>query len=146
MMALFNVVLFVLFGSVVPASAQSEGGGMTADVWAIIGVGVVLIGVILATWHASRTDNREAHTKIGKNIDRVEGNLKADINKVEGNINKVEGKLKADIDRVEENLRADARESEKRLNDNINKVHGDVRLLLDHALREKSDGSAQDRP
>ena len=135
MMALFNVVLFVLFGSVVPASAQSEGGGMTADVWAIIGVGVVLIGVILATWHASRTDNREAHTKIGKNIDRVEGNL-----------NKVEGNLKADIDRVEENLRADARESEKRLNDNINKVHGDVRLLLDHALREKSDGSAQDRP
>ena len=135
MMALFNVVLFVLFGSVVPASAQSEGGGMTADVWAIIGVGVVLLGVILATWHASRTDNREAHTKIGKNIDRVEGNL-----------NKVEGNLKADIDRVEENLRADARESEKRLNDNINKVHGDVRLLLDHALREKSDGSAQDRP
>ena len=145
-MALFNVVLFVLFGSVVPASAQSEGGGMTADVWAIIGVGVVLLGVILATWHASRTDNREAHTKIGKNIDRVEGNLKADINRVEGNINKVEGKLKADIDKVEENLRADARESEKRLNDNINKVHGDVRLLLDHALREKSDGSAQDRP
>ena len=146
MMALFNVVLFVLFGSVVPASAQSEGGGMTADVWAIIGVGVVLLGVILATWHASRTENREAHTKIGKNIDRVEGNL----NKVEGNlkadINRVEGKLKADIDRVEENLRADARESEKRLNDNINKVHGDVRLLLDHALREKSDGSAQDRP
>ena len=135
MMALFNVVLFVLFGSVVPASAQSEGGGMTADVWAIIGVGVVLLGVILATWHASRTDNREAHTKIGKNIDRVEGNL-----------NKVEGNLKADIDRVEENLRADARESEKRLNDNINKVHGDVRLLLDHALREKSDGSAQERP
>ena len=146
MMALFNVVLFVLFGSVVPASAQSEGGGMTADVWAIIGVGVVLLGVSLATWHASRTDNREAHTKIGKNIDRVEGNLKADINRVEGNINKVEGKLKADIDKVEENLRADARESEKRLNDNINKVHGDVRLLLDHALREKSDGSAQDRP
>ena len=146
MMALFNVVLFVLFGSVVPASAQSEGGGMTADVWAIIGVGVVLLGVILATWHASRTDNREAHTKIGRNIDRVEGNIKADINRVEGNINKVEGKLKADIDRVEENLRADARESEKRLNDNINKVHGDVRLLLDHALREKSDGSAQDRP
>ncbi len=146
MMALFNVVLFVLFGSVVPASAQSEGGGMTADVWAIIGVGVVLLGVILATWHASRTDNREAHTKIGKNIDRVERNLKADINRVEGNVNKVEGKLKADIDKVEENLRADARESEKRLNDNINKVHGDVRLLLDHALREKSDGSAQDRP
>ena len=135
MMALFNVVLFVLFGSVVPASAQSEGGGMTADVWAIIGVGVVLLGVILATWHASRTENREAHTKIGKNIDRVEGNL-----------NKVEGNLKADINRVEENLRADARESEKRLNDNINKVHGDVRLLLDHALRKKSDGSAQDRP
>ena len=157
MMALFNVVLFVLFGSVVPASAQSEGGGMTADVWAIIGVGVVLLGVILATWHASRTDNREAHTKIGKNIDRVEENLKADINRVEADINrvegnlkadinKVEGKLEADIDKVEENLRADARESEKRLNDNINKVHGDVRLLLDHALREKSDGSAQDRP
>ena len=101
-----NVLLLVLvlFGSVVPVSAQSEGGGMTADVWAIIGVGAVLLGVILTTWYASRTDNREAHRKIGENITGVKNelgenitgvktDLKADINRVEGNVGRVEGKV-----------------------------------------------------
>ena len=106
-------VLFVLvlFGSVVPVSARTEpAGGMTAEVWAIISVGAVLLGVILSTWMTSRADNRKAHEKIGKNINKIEENLKADIDKVEGN------------------LREDVRESEKRVNENINKVHGDVRL------------------
>ena len=114
---LINVVLFVLvlFGSVVPVSAQPEDRGMTAEVWAILSVGVVLLGVILATWMASRADNRAAHREIGENITGVK-----------------------------KDLREDVRESEKRVNENINKVHGDVRLLLEHALREKSDGSAKD--
>ena len=114
---LINVVLFVLVlcGSVVPVSAQSEGGGMTAEAWTIIAVGAVLLGVILTTWMASRADNRAAHREIGENITGVK-----------------------------KDLREDVRESEKRVNDNINKVHGDVRLLLKHALREKSDGSAKD--
>ena len=45
---------------------------MTAEVWAILGVGVTLLGVILATWMASGADNRAAHTEIGKNVGRVE--------------------------------------------------------------------------
>ena len=73
--------VLVLFGSVVPASAQ-EGSGTTADVWAIIGVGVVLLGVILATWGASRADNREAHKGIRENIGRVESK----VDKVEGKV------------------------------------------------------------
>ena len=82
--------VLVLFGSVVPASAQ-EGSGTTADVWAIIGVGVVLLGVILATWGASRADNREAHKGIRENIGRVESK----VDKVESKVDKVEGKVDA---------------------------------------------------
>ena len=62
-MRTLNYVVLVLvlasFGSV-PVLAQSEDGGMTADAWVIIGVGAALLGVILTTWYASRTHNREA--------------------------------------------------------------------------------------
>ena len=93
---LINVVLFVLvlFGSVVPVSARTEpAGGMTAEVWAIISVGVVLLGVILSTWMASRADNRKAHEKIGKNIEGVKTDLGKNIDRVEGNVGRVEGKV-----------------------------------------------------
>ena len=84
--------------------------------WQIVfAIVVPILAVVIPLLVHFNNVNRGAHTKIGENIDKVE-----------------------------ENLRADARESEKRLNDNINKVHGDVRLLLDHALRKKSDGSAKD--
>ena len=97
---------------------------MGKDFWAIIGVGVVLLGVVLSTWMASRSDTRE-------NIRDVEKNLRGDIDRVHGDINRVEDNLKADINRVE---------------DNINRVHGDVRILLEHALRgsERQPENAQD--
>ena len=77
---------------------------MTAEAWTIIGVGAVLLGVILATWYASRTDNREAHRKIGeniegvktdlgKNIEGVKTDLGKNIDRVEGNVGRVEGKV-----------------------------------------------------
>ena len=70
--------------------------------WQIVfAIVVPILAVVIPLLVHFNNVNRGAHTKIGENIDRVE-----------------------------ENLRADARESEKRLNDNINKVHGDVRLLL----------------
>ena len=118
-----KVLLFVLvlFGSVVPVSAQSEGGGMTAEAWTIIGVGAVLLGVILATWYASRTDNREAHRKIGENIKEVKTELgenikevktdiKVDINRVEKNVDRVEGK----VDEINTYLRDSATEAVRR--------------------------------
>ena len=82
-----NVLLFVLvlFGSVVPVSAQSEGGGMTAEAWTIIGVGVVLLGVILSM----RAGNRKAHEKIGENIKGVKTELRADIKGVEGKVDEI---------------------------------------------------------
>ena len=91
-----KVLLFVLvlFGSVVPVSAQSQGGGMTADVWAITGVGVVLLGVILATWMASGADNRAAHKVIGENIKGVKTDLKADIKGVEDKVDVLTGDIK----------------------------------------------------
>jgi len=96
---LINVVLFVLvlFGSAVPASAQSEVGGMTADVWAIMGVGAVLLGVILATWMASRADNRAAHKEIGENIKGVEKKIGENIKRVEDKVDDGFKVVNADI-------------------------------------------------
>ena len=60
-----RTLVLASFGSV-PVLAQSEGGGMTEDAWVIIGVCAALLGVILTTWYASRTNiwpstwNREA--------------------------------------------------------------------------------------
>ena len=87
-----NVLLFVLvlFGSVVPVSAQSEGaGGMTAEVWAIISVGVVLLGVILASWR----ENRTAHTKIGDKVDTGFRVVNTDIKELNRSVGRIEGAL-----------------------------------------------------
>ena len=114
-----NVVLFVpmLFGSPGRASAQSEAGGMTADVWAIMGVGAVLLGVILSTWMASRADNRKAHEKIGENIKGVKTELKADIKGVEGKVDVLTGDIKElnrSVGRLEGSLGTTGRPSETR--------------------------------
>ena len=67
---------------------------MRKDLWAIVGVGAVLLGVVLATWWSSRTDDRAARAEIKADINRVEDNLKADIIRVEDNINRVHGDLR----------------------------------------------------
>ena len=110
--------VLVLFGSVVPASAQ-EGSGTTADVWAIMGAGVVLLGVILATWGASRADNREAHKGIRENIGRVESKVdkvESKVEKVEGKVEKVEGKVDAGFTGINNDI--------KDLNRSIGRLEG----------------------
>ena len=88
------VFVLVLFGSVVPVSAQSEGaGGMTAEVWAILGVGVVLLGVLVPLMIHFNNVNHGAHEKIGRNIEGVKTDIKEDISRVEGNVGRVEGKV-----------------------------------------------------
>ena len=119
--------VLVLFGSVVPAS-PADGGGTTADVWAIIGVGVVLLGVLVPLMIHFNNVNRDAHKGIGENINKVEENLKAGINKVEEN-------LKADINKVEENLKAD-----------INKVEGKVDEINIHLRDSATEAARLGRP
>jgi len=119
--------VLVLFGSVVPASA-ADGGGTTADVWAIIGVGVVLLGVLVPLMIHFNNVNRDAHKGIGENINKVEENLKADVNKVEEN-------LKADINKVEENLKAD-----------IDKVEGKVDEINIHLRDSATEAARLGRP
>ena len=122
--------MLVLFGSVVPASA-ADGDGTTVDVWAIIGVGVVLLGVLVPLMIHFNNVNRDAHKGIGENINKVEENLKAGINKVEENlkadVNKVEENLKADVNKVEENLKADVDKVEENLKADINKVEENLK-------------------
>ena len=80
---LFNVaVLFVLvlFGSVVPASAQ-DGSGM--EDWQII---LSILGPILgALWYFHKV-NKEAHDNIGENIKGVKKDLGENIDRVEGKV------------------------------------------------------------
>ena len=86
MRTLFNVVVLfalVLFGSVVPASAQ-DGGGM--EDWQIVFsiVGMILIVVVPLLFHFNKV-NAEAHKTIGENIKGVAGEVK----KVDGKVDEV---------------------------------------------------------
>ena len=78
---LINVVLFVLvlFGSfAVPASAQEGSGGMgtmgiiLTAVSIIFAILIPLGGLILLLYKWQRDQNKDAHTQIGTNIDKVE--------------------------------------------------------------------------
>ena len=115
--------VLVLFGSVVPASAQGYAGiiqNVSVSVSAAFGVLVTL----LAFWW-----------KFTDKLDRTNERIDA-----------VKKELKDDAQKAHAEIGTNIRESEKRLNDNINKVHATVQLLLEQAIRGQSSGSAQDRP
>ena len=101
---------------------------MTAEVWAILGVGTTLLGVILATWMASRADNRAAHKGIGENIGKVEER----VGKVEEKVGKVEEKVDAGFFGVNNDI--------KGLNRSVGKLEGSLRTT-----GRPSEGG-QDRP
>ena len=137
---LFNVVVLfvlVLFGSVVPASAQDlQGyGGVIQTVVAAVGAAVGALFTLLTFWRAfdRKVDN------LGTKIDTTtrDTNNKIDAAKKE---------LKDDAQAAHAAIGTNIRESEKRLDANINKVHATVQLLLEQAIRGQSSGSAQDRP
>ena len=129
------VLVLVLFGSVVPASAQDLQGyaGVvhTAVVSASVVFGVVI--TLLAFWW--KFDAKLDQTN--RRIDDAKKELKADAQKAHAeiatNIRESEKRLNDSIDKV----RADMRESEKRLNDSIDKVHATVQLLLEQAIRDR---------
>ena len=126
---LFNVVVLfvlVLFGSVVPASAQDlQGyGGVIQTVVVAVGAAVGVLVTLLAFWW--KFDGKIE--KLGERIDAAKKELKDDAR----NAHAVIG--------------TNIRDSEKRLDANINKVHATVQLLLEQAIRGQSSGSAQDRP
>ena len=113
------VFVLVLFGPVVPVSAQSEGaGGMTAEVWAILGVGVVLLGVLVPLMIHFNNVNHGAHEKIGRKIEGVKTDIKEDISRVEGNVGRVEGKI--------EGVKTDIKEDISRVEGNVGRVEGKV--------------------
>ena len=115
---------------------------MTAEVWAILGVGATLLGVILATWMASRADNRAAHKGIGENIGKVEER----VGKVEERVGKVEekvGKVEEKVGKVEEKVDAGffgVNNDIKGLNRSVGKLEGSLRTT-----GRPSEGG-QDRP
>ena len=129
---------------------------MTAEVWAILGVGATLLGVILATWMASRADNRAAHKGIGENIGKVEervGKVEERVGKVEEKVGKVEekvGKVEEKVGKVEERVgkveeKVDAgffgvKNDIKELNRSVGKLEGSLRTT-----GRPSEGG-QDRP
>ncbi len=131
-------VLFVLvlFGSVVPASAQDP-QGYGGVVQTVVVAGSAAFGVLvtlLSFWW--RFDSKI--DKLGEKIDTAtrETNRKIDRTRED---------LKGDAQKAHAEIGTNIRESEKRLNDNINKVHATVQLLLEQAIRGQSSGSARDR-
>ena len=80
MRTLNYVVLFVVvpFGSVVPASAREGSGGMGTMGIILTAVGIIfailipLGGLILLSHKWQKDENKNAHTRIGTNIDKVE--------------------------------------------------------------------------
>lgn len=147
--------VLVLFGSVVPASAQDLQGYAGVVQTVVVSVSVVfgVVITLLAFWW--KFDAKLDQTN--RRIDDAKKELKADAQKAHAeiatSIRESEKRLSDSIDKV----RADMRESEKRLNDNISKLHANVndnisklhatvQLLLEQAIRGRGSGSAQDRP
>ena len=123
-----KALLFVLvpFGSVVPASAQDAQGyaGIIQNVSVSVSAAFGVLVTLLAFWW-----------KFTDKLDRTNERIDA-----------VKKELKDDAQKAHAEIGTNIRESEKRLNDNINKVHATVQLLLEQAIRGQSSGSAQDRP
>ena len=118
--------VLVLFGSVVPASAQDAQGyaGIIQNVSVSVSAAFGVLVTLLAFWW-----------KFADKLDRTNERIDA-----------VKKELKDDAQKAHAEIGTNIRESEKRLNDNINKVHATVQLLLEQAIRGQSSGSAQDRP
>ena len=97
MRTLFNVVVLfvlVLFGSVVPASAQEpQASVMTADVWAILGVGFVLLGVLVPLLIHFNSVNHKAHEKIGEKVDNGFTGVNNELKELNRAVGRVEGAL-----------------------------------------------------
>ena len=76
MRTLFNVVVLfvlVLFGSVVPASAQ-DGSGM--EDWQIVfAILIPLAGLMFTLYHWQNKRNDDAHKNIGDNIKNVDAKV-----------------------------------------------------------------------
>ncbi len=96
---LINVVLFVLvlFGSIVPASAQDpqEGGRGTADVFLMVAlvfaIVVPILGVLVPFLIHIKNSNKAAHDGIVEHMKdsekRITNSVKADIDRVYNLIN-----------------------------------------------------------
>ena len=131
------LLVLVLFGSVVPVSAQDPQGsaGILQNVVVSVSAALGAVVALLAFWWKfdSKIDAnaRETNGKIDRTNERIDA---------------AKNDLKDDAQKAHAEIGTNIRESEKRLNDNINKVHATVQLLLEQAIRGQSSGPAQDRP
>ena len=141
---LFNVVVLVLFGSVVPASAQDPQGygGVIQTVIVAVSASLGVLVTLLGFWW--KFDDKVG--KLGEKIDTTTRETNDKIDRTNDKIDRTREDLKDDARKAHAEIGTNIRESEKRLDDNINKVHATVQLLLEHAIRGQSSGSARDRP
>ena len=134
-----KVLLFVLvlFGSVVPVSAQDPQGygGVVQTVVVAVSASFGVLVTLLSFWW-----------KFDSKIDKLGEKIDTTTRETNGKIDRTREDLKDDAQKAHAEIGTNIRESEKRLNDNINKVHATVQLLLEQAIRGQSSGPAQDRP
>ena len=129
--------VLVLFGSVVPASAQDPQGyaGILQNIVVSVSAASGAVVALLAFWW-------KFDGKLDANARETNGKL----DRTNGRIDEAKKELKDDAQKAHAEIGTNIRESEKRLDANINKVHADVQLLLAQAIRGRPSGSAQDRP
>ena len=148
---LFNVVVLfvlVLFGSVVPASAQGVQGYEGVIQTAVVAGGTVfgVVITLLAFWWAfdRKVDN------LGKKIDdtnnRLDTKIDAAKTEIKADAHAAHTAIGTNIDKVH----SDIRESERRVTNNFNARFDDLRDYIKLAMNQPRDGrpseSAQDRP
>ena len=133
-------VLFVLFGSVVPASAQE--GNMVTENW---DVGAIMGMMGLAWWRLHKAFDAKIESirtaldgKIDTKVDAATAILKQDSvvahGRIEGNIkdseNRVTTSVKTDVDRIYNQIN----ESEKRLttsvSTDVNRIYDQINALI----------------
>ena len=149
------LLVLVLFGSVVPVSAQDPQGsaGILQNVVVSVSAALGAVVALLAFWWKfdSKIDAnaKETNGKIDRTNERIDANARetnGKIDRTNERIDAAKNDLKDDAQKAHAEIGTNIRESEKRLNDNINKVHATVQLLLEQAIRGQSSGPAQDRP
>ena len=136
MKTLICVVLFVLFGSAVPASAQDGSGAVNAlndwkGVLAILFVGGGLLWKLYLIERNLKKDSKETHGKIEGNITALKNELNQNI---ENSEKRVAESVKTDVDRIY-TLNS---ESEKRLREgftnDVNRIYNQINTLIGNRI------------
>ena len=113
-----------------PPTNGSPSRGVSNETIAILGVGAVILGVVVASWADSRAFQGEARTELAVTRTELKGDIASLRTELKGDMDKLRTELKGDMDKLRTELRADM----GKLDDRMNKLD-DRMSKLDDRLR-----------